>query len=91
MVKVRGMRTLVLIGAVILLAACGTKAPVEKEPEKKREPVRAPAVFKVRMETTEGPVITEVHRDWAPRGADHFYMLPELCTGMSPRWRAETR
>ena len=63
------------MGAVIFLTACGAKAPVVKEPEKKREPVRAPAVFKVRMETTEGPVVTEVQRDWAPRGADHFYML----------------
>ena len=69
------MRTLVLIGTAIFLTACGTKAPVEKEPEKKREPVRAPAVFKVRMETTGGPVISEIHREWAPRGADHFYML----------------
>jgi cyclophilin family peptidyl-prolyl cis-trans isomerase len=29
----------------------------------------------VRKETTKGPIIVEVHRDWAPRGADHFYTL----------------
>ena len=70
------MRNSVLVMSLAVLAACGTKDPVAtevpKEPEKKREPVRAPAVFKVRMETTEGPVVVEVHRDWAPRGADHF-------------------
>ena len=69
------MRNRVLVVTAVLLAACGTKEPVAKEPEKKREPVRAPAVFKMRMETTEGPVVVEVQRDWAPRGADHFYTL----------------
>ena len=69
------MRTRVLIAAVALLAACGTKETAKKEPEKKRENVQAPAVYKVRMETTKGPIVIEVHRDWAPRGADHFYTL----------------
>jgi cyclophilin family peptidyl-prolyl cis-trans isomerase len=36
---------------------------------------RAPDVFKVRMETGRGEMLIEVHRDWAPRGADHFYNL----------------
>lgn len=59
---------------MVLLAACGSKEPV-KEAVKRREPVQAPAVYKVRMETTKGPIVVEVHRDWAPRGADHFYNL----------------
>jgi homoserine O-acetyltransferase len=29
----------------------------------------------VRFETTKGPIVVEVHRDWAPRGADRFYEL----------------
>jgi peptidyl-prolyl cis-trans isomerase A (cyclophilin A) len=37
--------------------------------------VKAPDVFKVRFETTKGDVIIEVHRDWAPHGADRFYNL----------------
>jgi cyclophilin family peptidyl-prolyl cis-trans isomerase len=69
------MRISLLMAAVVLLAACGTKEPVAKAPEKKREPVQAPAVYRVRMETTKGPMVIEVHRDWAPRGADHFYTL----------------
>jgi cyclophilin family peptidyl-prolyl cis-trans isomerase len=35
----------------------------------------APAVFEVRLETSKGPIKLEIHRDWAPHGADHFYNL----------------
>jgi peptidyl-prolyl cis-trans isomerase A (cyclophilin A) len=36
---------------------------------------RAPAVFKVKFATSKGPFVVEVHRDWAPLGADRFYNL----------------
>ena len=36
---------------------------------------RAPDFFQVRFETTKGDILIEVHRDWAPRGADRFYNL----------------
>lgn len=36
---------------------------------------QAPAVYKARFETTKGPFVIEVHRDWAPQGADRFYNL----------------
>ena len=35
----------------------------------------ASAVFNVRLETSKGPIVLEVHRDWAPHGADRFYNL----------------
>jgi homoserine O-acetyltransferase len=35
----------------------------------------APPQFRVRVETTKGAIVIEVHRDWAPRGADRFYEL----------------
>lgn len=35
----------------------------------------APETFKVRMQTTKGPIVMTVHRAWAPRGADRFYNL----------------
>lgn len=35
----------------------------------------APDVFKVRFETSKGPFVVEVQREWAPRGADRFYNL----------------
>src|SRR5262252_10954906 len=35
----------------------------------------APSVFRVRLQTTKGPIVVEAHRDWAPRGADRFFEL----------------
>ena len=35
----------------------------------------APALFRVRMETTKGDIVIEAHRDWSPNGADRFYNL----------------
>jgi len=35
----------------------------------------APAVYRVKLETTAGAIVLEVHRDWAPIGADRFYEL----------------
>ena len=36
---------------------------------------RAPETYKVKFTTTKGDVIIEVHRTWAPLGADRFYNL----------------
>lgn len=36
---------------------------------------RAPEQFHVRMETSKGVIVIEVHRDWAPFGTDRFYNL----------------
>ncbi len=35
----------------------------------------APATFKAEFVTTKGNIVIEVHRDWAPLGADRFYNL----------------
>ena len=35
----------------------------------------APGVFVVRLDTDKGAIVLEVHRDWAPHGADRFYTL----------------
>lgn len=35
----------------------------------------APATFRARFETSKGDFVIEVHRDWAPLGADRFYNL----------------
>ena len=37
--------------------------------------VAAPSMFQVRLQTTKGAIVIEVHRDWAPNGADRFYQL----------------
>jgi peptidyl-prolyl cis-trans isomerase A (cyclophilin A) len=36
---------------------------------------RAPQTYRVRFLTTKGPFVVEVHRAWAPLGADRFYNL----------------
>src|SRR6478736_6448256 len=36
---------------------------------------KAPATYKVKFDTSKGVFVVEVHRDWAPNGADRFYNL----------------
>jgi len=36
---------------------------------------KAPALYKVRFDSSKGAFVIEVHRDWAPNGADRFYNL----------------
>jgi peptidyl-prolyl cis-trans isomerase A (cyclophilin A) len=36
---------------------------------------QAPPVYKVEFDTSKGSFVVEVHRDWAPNGADRFYNL----------------
>jgi peptidyl-prolyl cis-trans isomerase A (cyclophilin A) len=36
---------------------------------------QAPPVYKVEFDTSKGPFVIEVHRDWATNGADRFYNL----------------
>ena len=35
----------------------------------------APAMFKVKFDSSAGPFVVQVHRAWAPNAADHFYTL----------------
>jgi peptidyl-prolyl cis-trans isomerase A (cyclophilin A) len=35
----------------------------------------APATYKARFDTSKGAFVVQVHRDWAPNGADRFYNL----------------
>jgi cyclophilin family peptidyl-prolyl cis-trans isomerase len=36
---------------------------------------KAPPLYKIRFDTSKGAFVVEVHRDWAPNGADRFYNL----------------
>jgi peptidyl-prolyl cis-trans isomerase A (cyclophilin A) len=36
---------------------------------------KAPAVYQAKFDTSKGPFVVEVHRDWAPNGANRFYNL----------------
>jgi peptidyl-prolyl cis-trans isomerase A (cyclophilin A) len=50
--------------------------PALLDPSKATE--KAPAVFKANFTTSKGDFVIEVHRDWAPNGADRFYNLVKL-------------
>jgi peptidyl-prolyl cis-trans isomerase A (cyclophilin A) len=63
----------VLSGAACLALMTCSPASEPKKEETKSE--TAPAVFQVNLDTSKGAVTIEVHRDWAPIGADHFYSL----------------
>jgi peptidyl-prolyl cis-trans isomerase A (cyclophilin A) len=47
-----------------------------RDPDKAN--AQAPETFTVRLETTKGDVLIDVHRLWAPRGADRIYNLVEI-------------
>jgi peptidyl-prolyl cis-trans isomerase A (cyclophilin A) len=36
---------------------------------------KAPETFKAKLDTSKGVIVIDVHRDWAPVGADRFYNL----------------
>src|SRR5438552_11727068 len=63
---------LMMLAAASLLAAQAPNAAL-KNPAALKE--MAPAMFKVNFDTSAGTFEVEVHRDWAPNGADRFYNL----------------
>jgi peptidyl-prolyl cis-trans isomerase A (cyclophilin A) len=75
------------IALVSLIAACDRPAPPPADSATATPPpapaatapaaVTAPAVFRVRLETSKGPIVIETHRDWSPNGVDRFFQLVE--------------
>jgi peptidyl-prolyl cis-trans isomerase A (cyclophilin A) len=72
----RGSTRAVLVSVALVLGlgrvvrgqdAALLKAPALSQP--------APDAFTVNVDTSAGPFVVEVHRDWAPVGADRFYNL----------------
>lgn len=82
-------QTLPLIAAALFLAGCSTSTePARNNSEAPKQPVAPveksapPAApdtkdktFKVQLTTSKGVILVEVHRDWAPLGAEQFYKL----------------
>ena len=69
--------SMVMTCLVAGLVGCGKEAP-PAEPQQNKpagSDEQAPAEYTVRLATTEGAVLIDVHREWAPRGADRFYTL----------------
>ena len=61
--------------AVACLALAGCSGSGSSQEGKESKETKAPGVYKVNFDTTKGAVVIEVHRDWAPLGADRFYTL----------------
>ncbi|HYR87320.1 MAG TPA: peptidylprolyl isomerase [Terriglobia bacterium] len=61
------------LGAVTVALAQNAGKSTLKNPASLTE--KAPELFKVKFDTSKGPFIVEVHRDWAPIGTDRFYNL----------------
>jgi peptidyl-prolyl cis-trans isomerase A (cyclophilin A) len=72
-------RRLVGIVSGVILASAVTFAGQADRLAKLRNPAglteQSPAAFKVDFDTSKGMFVVEVHRDWAPLGADRFYNL----------------
>jgi peptidyl-prolyl cis-trans isomerase A (cyclophilin A) len=79
--------TVLLSGAALLAQApapakapAKTAAPATKAGSATKSAAKVPArtapeLYRVKFATTKGDFTVEVHRDWAPIGADHFYAL----------------
>lgn len=58
-----------LMLALALFASAGLTAAAQEKDQK------APDTYRVKFDTSKGEFVVEVHRDWAPIGADRFYNL----------------
>jgi peptidyl-prolyl cis-trans isomerase A (cyclophilin A) len=63
--------------AALALSTLAAQAPARagdlSDPASLNE--KAPAVYQAKFDTSKGAFVIEVHRDWAPNGADRFYNL----------------
>jgi homoserine O-acetyltransferase len=69
------MRTLLVFLCSAVLWSASLSALRDKPDGLALQEKTAPSAFRVRFETTKGPIVVEVHRDWAPHGADRFFEL----------------
>lgn len=72
------IQSAILLTAAACLALAGCSSSNNASQEQAQAPAKdqhAPDVFNVNFDTSKGPVVVEIHRDWAPNGVDHFYTL----------------
>ncbi len=69
------MKALILFAPLLLLLLVTGWSGGEASAQSTLPNEEAPAQFRVKFETTQGPVVIEVVREWAPLGADRFYNL----------------
>ena len=65
--------------AMVTVGAASQAGKADLSKAKLRTPAQltenAPATFKAHFDSSQGPFVIEVHRNWAPNGADRFYNL----------------
>ena len=66
MIRIASLLLALVIAAPAYSQSLGNPAALKEQ---------APPVYKVEFDTSKGPFVVEVHRDWAPNGADRFYNL----------------
>jgi peptidyl-prolyl cis-trans isomerase A (cyclophilin A) len=64
-----------LLTMLLLCAGAAHADTTVKAPNPTQATATAPPTYKVKMATTKGDFVIEVHRDWAPLAADRFYNL----------------
>ena len=68
-----------IAAALAAAAAFAQGTGVDLSKAKLRTPTalteQAPATYKAKFDTSKGAFVIDVHRDWAPKGADRFYNL----------------
>src|SRR5262245_49714917 len=62
-----------VVAAAVMQPLVAAAQPSLKNPASLKE--QAPATYRARFETSVGTFVIQVHRDWAPLGADRFYNL----------------
>lgn len=66
---------LLLVALLIVCPVVSAEDDALMNPDAEANQRQAPDVFQVKFETSAGPIVIEVTRDWAPRGADRFHAL----------------
>ncbi len=65
--------------ALVVPGVTAAQGKVDLSKAKLRVPAdlkeKAPDTYKVNFDTSAGAFVVDVHRDWAPKGADRFYNL----------------
>jgi peptidyl-prolyl cis-trans isomerase A (cyclophilin A) len=76
MIRPRGV-LISLLASLLSLASCSSANDAAKKTDEAAKPPAAQAAgsYKVLLATSKGDITIEVHRDWAPKGAQRFYEL----------------